>query len=378
MTQLFRLSAFVIEDAALQDTSESVRRGRIRSVLGGLESAYRPVGSRAQFEDALNDLRIWFHKRIRESNAGDRHLVILSFHGEAGTGTRLEIRASNELIDMHYHRAPFEVVPANCVIFLSVCWGAFPGVLSAVQCDSNVDRTVIGPRVSVKISHLLKLQDGVVDILLKREEYEPDLGALVASLNQPASTEYGGEPPFTIIERSGLETPTRRTSLAAPAVSATYRVVAIHGNDDGEPEWLALELLGRGQLWLVRALDLDLLRDPPQDAFEEINSVISLRAKMEEEARDEVPGVLSIDPGSKLSRKPKVEGGFTYAYAHCVEVPRGARGKRSVGDQQARPACIACNWAILEKFQTDRGSPNLYYTRITAACTREACPEHSR
>lgn len=83
-------------------------------------------------------------------------MLVIRAHGLPMTGTELDA-GNEETINLDLFREYFNLLPENLVIYLDVCWGAFPAALSMVSGVANKGLTgipiVVGPLVGVLVKH---------------------------------------------------------------------------------------------------------------------------------------------------------------------------------------------------------------------------------
>ena len=118
------------------------------------------------FENALGKaIRHLYGKEGDASTGGIVNLLIIRAHGVEKTGTDL-VAGNDETINFQLFREYFKHLPENLVIYLHVCWGAFPAAAAMVSGTMNKGTTgvpiVVGPMVEVSVKHsnefLMKLR----------------------------------------------------------------------------------------------------------------------------------------------------------------------------------------------------------------------------
>ena len=115
----------------------------------------------AEFGPALSEaVRHLFRKEAHDLGEGVVNLLIIRAHGKERTGTEL-IAGNDESINLDLFRDHFKTLPENLVIYLDVCWGAFPaaasmggGIVSKGQTGRPI---VVGPLVEVRVDHSKKI-----------------------------------------------------------------------------------------------------------------------------------------------------------------------------------------------------------------------------
>ncbi|MEX3973786.1 hypothetical protein [Paraburkholderia caribensis] len=88
--------------------------------------------------------------------------LILSTHGYRLTGT--SFKALDSPINLWDFRHAFGVLPPNLVVYLSACWGAYPGAIAPIQAGTTPPY-VVGPLVDIYPYDANELENGLLDLL---------------------------------------------------------------------------------------------------------------------------------------------------------------------------------------------------------------------
>lgn len=108
-----------------------------------------------------------------------KHFLVISAHGVPQTGGNLV-----KSIDLRKFSQYFKILSnrTKLIVFVSACWGGYASPIQAMA--SQVSKpTIIGPLVNIGHNHNLDLQNGILDVLLRNDEYEPELCKLVEKFN---------------------------------------------------------------------------------------------------------------------------------------------------------------------------------------------------
>ncbi|WP_186038726.1 hypothetical protein [Burkholderia gladioli] len=114
--------------------------------------------TKSQFGDALRDAIA----ALLQLDDAMPKILIISTHGEALTGTRLDTGTGT--VDLWEYKDYFGVLPNNLVVYLSACWGGYPTTAKAIQSGGRVP-PVVGPLVDVYVSLANDFQAALLDLL---------------------------------------------------------------------------------------------------------------------------------------------------------------------------------------------------------------------
>ncbi|MDZ5634250.1 MULTISPECIES: hypothetical protein [unclassified Janthinobacterium] len=145
---------------AIVEQKDFEPKGRPRKTSDEMNARFSFEGS-AQFGPALTQaVRHLFGKEAHDSAENVVNLLVIRAHGEERTGTEL-IAGNGERISLDLFRDHFKTLPENLVIYLDVCWGAFPAAASMVGGIVSKGQTgvpiVVGPLVAVRVDHSEKI-----------------------------------------------------------------------------------------------------------------------------------------------------------------------------------------------------------------------------
>lgn len=191
--------------ARLSLRSRRLRGRRIHGVPGTTVSYVRFHDQRSFEAGALYCLSA-AHGRL-----DDRHLLTIAAHGEGGTGTLLRVERSRpdgkveiNHIDLHRVGDFFNVPLSHLLIYLPVCWGAYPAaIVNLWRANTLGVTTLIGAIVDVRHQDAVRLQSEIIDILLVPREPTVSLVSLIRTTDRNLRRYYRGRDAFRIAWRSG-------------------------------------------------------------------------------------------------------------------------------------------------------------------------------
>lgn len=145
---------------AIVEQKEFELKSRPRKTSDEMNVRFSFDGS-AQFGWALTQAVFHlFGEKAPDSAENVVNLLVIRAHGKARTGTEL-IAGNDESINLDLFRDYFKTLPENLVVYLDVCWGAFPAAASIVSGITSKGLTgipiVIGPLVAVRVDHSEKI-----------------------------------------------------------------------------------------------------------------------------------------------------------------------------------------------------------------------------
>lgn len=273
---------------------------------------------------------IWTPLRLTSPHSGRRHLLVLSAHGVDRTGTALRLQDSN----LSAHLIPMgllQVRPANLVVFLSACWGAFPAYVDYVRIGGYHPPTVLGAIVAVHPRHANELQKRIVQSLCQHGHDEARLALLVRDANRALRDRYPVGP-FRIVLRNGRRYPKRAGLAATELRTRKFLIVAVQPN--------AVVLLGGdGKYWLA---------SPSVFPSANFGRVVYLRARVNWSDEGRRLGALcEIRELRPLDRIPGMFASYRPPLPHCaLSAPiRTSPRELALG---AIDICRRCNWAQLQ------------------------------
>lgn len=123
------------------------------------------LGPRLPFTDlrTLEDALAKAFEAIAQTSSQTSHLLILSAHGVERTGTALSV--GHMQIDPWMAAHCFKALPENVIVFLSACWGAYPGPVGAIRRYPKNQPVIVGPVVQINKSQNEKLLRSLVEAI---------------------------------------------------------------------------------------------------------------------------------------------------------------------------------------------------------------------
>lgn len=302
---------------------------------------------------------------VGEAQSGPM-LLVISAHGAEATGTWIDAKAGAFSAFEVMHQVPAR--PADMVVYLSSCWGAYPDLPLALQWRSDPAPLVLGPLVEIEAIHADGFQDELVGLVASAAN-EADLVALVGRWNAKLSGQYGGDV-FAIVRRDGSRIPdwgTRgfagkqlqdmdvhvvalqrspalvRTLLGSIARADEREMAVVAESDDAD---IVVLEDGRRQLWLVRAghFDPDLL------ALGTTLRVDATRKhKPEHPKKPALVGALVEIDNVRPTGFKKVK----HRYKHALSGPKAVEHHSGI-PAEAAGECIRCCWGVVGRRQEQR------------------------
>jgi hypothetical protein len=321
-------------------------------------------------------------KAMLTSEAGVRHLLVLSAHGGPGTGTLIEV-APGTLVRLDKHAGLFEIRPPGLVTFASACWGGYPSVIQALRAgDRSESPFIVAPVVPVHPDDANELQRRLVDAMTA-EERDDHLDALLeaktAAFDKERTPDYA-EAVFRFVRRNGEMVPGQGDAgLAQPMQPrATYLVVSVQRlpSAGAEAPGIAIVQAQDGRYWRVAT---SILSEAEDDAgvYALVGKGFTFRAKIHRYAGAESFG--DMTDVSEVKVADRVPGILRLAppYPHAAErtTVKALTAALKIAATSVRK-CRRCNWASLSIKSENRGGNTRHV--VEAVCHRNECGEHAR
>jgi len=306
--------------------------------------------------------------KAMEERPFEKKLLIISAHGVPRTGTRLAL-PSGEL-DLRFFAPVFQQI-SECTIFISACFGGYPGSIQAARAFGKVAHCVISPMVDMKGTHVAELQTAIYGILSQEELFEPFLVTLANSQNEAWREGYEGRDAVRFVTSDDEWHPRPLgKQLAAPVKAGRFRLIALQQfNKLGEP---TIAVLYDGEsYWTTSPASL------PEEALalglqEVIGSeIVSSVQLVEPKTTLRNPGKLVLHD-ARLENEPVMEETASVA-VHCGEFDPADLGSAPLplDPQRAALACLACNWAKIDYTSVLKEDERTM--SVAVACLRSEC-----
>jgi hypothetical protein len=376
------LSIYLLEEQSLAATRLSCLTSRLKA--GGRlhpNLAWHEVFSdESSFRNGLHAVaEAMFNDHLGQPAEGRRHLFILSAHGIAQTGTSLQL-PDEKKIDLRFYDRYFSVWPEQATVWVSACWGGYPGPIAALTARATHHRpTFVGPLVPIEGPHNVELQNTVVDAMLNEVDFESSLVEAARRLNAKWETNYGHEA-VRVVTRKGEWIPEQGAGGFAEEVRerADYRIVAVqHGvNSSGDPTNAILT--DGGAHWQV-SVDEVFAVGENDDVWSLPGTILNAKFKvMHEQCESGVIGKLAESVGS-VRRVQSAPPGLPIEQppvAHSGDRCDGTGERRPLDSQVLKDFCTRCNWCALAwKRQVTPTSDTEVEATISVEgyCLREEC-----
>ena len=335
-------------------------------------------GTESEFKGGL--VKLFEKMSLNWASPQHRHLIIISAHGIPHTGTYLALSDGNT-INLHCYEDYFKVLPKECVVFLSACLGGYPAPIQGIQGKADNKPTFIAPIVAINGPHNQKLQNEIIDALLKQVDYENYLIQSLDTLNNKWQNAYFHKTAIRIVTKSGKWIPDQNTAGYAAEVegqSYKYRIVALQSYflTPNEAPLYAVLFNNDNNIssyWQTIAASL-----APVYKFEAPfscigNCIETSVIKIREPSLQNAIGIINIEGKSiRLPQIPSPLNNYSPPFSYCYDVPDVNNTVREVNAHAINTSCRACNWAML-KWANYNGQ-----TSVTAVCRKKECAEHKK
>jgi hypothetical protein len=357
--QEFRVRpVFIIEETSLQGTSTSAKRGRCRSATN-----YTTFSSEGQLEAALQNFGIW----LTEQEEGNLEpLLVISAHGYRGTGTWISLVtpfgddwSESKTINPKNLSKYFEALPAFTA-YLSVCWGGYPGFVTAVRGVGESRTTVVGPLVPIYGKDATRLQDLV---------FEADVDHLptrLADFNAKFEKGYFQAPSRLVTRKDEWSPPKGTAGLAAVRTREKMSVVALQVLNGGRAVvlWNGNHLIGTSRDAFVFLSQID--DDDATILGRDVE--VTFKASVEP---DRLPmGLAHLLKVRPLGKASSLVPPIVRTHSHETDLVGDSERAAYIPLGTLKGPCSTCNWVAIT-FQGLSRDPT-----FTAACRRTACEEH--
>ncbi|WP_437832441.1 hypothetical protein [Sorangium sp. So ce1153] len=378
------LTVYILEEAGLSKGALSAYTTRFRT--GAQRNAlalYHTFSTAAELERGLLRLAEAIAKpHCGRATDARTHLIIISAHGAKLTGTRLTLSGADESdqsaseIDLKLHEDYFRTLPVQCVIYLSVCWGAYPGPIGAIcgHSKTSSQHILIGPLVEIHWKHAVEAQNNIIDSILSGADIESKFIALIEKWNNRWFTNYV-KPAMRVVTLDGKWIPEQgKAGLATEIYSAKCEVVALQGGNEQNPTYAILH--DDKSFLEVRLAGLLAVLNKTEIGREDlIGTWLDIRAKVSFPAlAPSFAGRAEILKATRLLEPPAGRARYVPLYPHMRERAHGsAHAGVEMTPEAIGRACGACNWAALR--WTNVISGNERRPVVSAGCRRDSCPE---
>lgn len=303
---------------------------------------------------------------------GLRHVLVISGHGKEKTGTAIDLPTPKRSLNMHLVDVRlFEIRPQSLVVFLSACWGAYPGLADAFRHGDHSPRpTVVGPLVPVHPRHANELQKAIVQQLCNRGYDEAALACLVRQANRELRARYRCAP-FRIILRSGAMCPSQgKGGLASRLILRSHLVVAIHRALNPSGVEYAVLLGADGYYWIAPFHQVA--------PAKRVGDKVVIAAKNHWcDGLHRLGGITDIEGVQMDTRPPRFFAAYRPPFPHCWDDPVPRSGPRTM-PLPALGTCKRCNWARLQNQRIRAAETGVVQHAWSLLCFRDSCPLHTK